>query len=150
MDGRRLRVDRGNAVDAEYSRPQSAEGSRSLMLHLDREGARPPVPGFSGNWRRDQFRAPGADEFVRVRGLSLNRRVGLQRPWWLSGLEGCGQRGHDLEQIPHDTVVGDFKDRRVGILVDRDDRARPFHADEMLNRSRDAQREIEFRRDSNG
>ena len=33
-------------------------------------------------------------------------------------------RRHDLEQVADDAVVGDFEDRRVGILVDRDDGAR--------------------------
>ena len=34
-----------------------------------------------------------------------------------------GQLGQDLEQIAHDAVVGDLEDRRVRILVDRDDRS---------------------------
>ena len=33
-------------------------------------------------------------------------------------------RRHDLEQIADDAVVGDLEDRRLGILVDRDDGAR--------------------------
>ena len=36
-------------------------------------------------------------------------------------------RRHDLEQVADDAVVGDLEDRRVGILVDRDDgAATPF------------------------
>ncbi len=36
------------------------------------------------------------------------------------------QRRRDLEEIADDAVVGDFEDRRLGVLVDGDDRpARP-------------------------
>src|SRR3954447_18459647 len=52
--------------------------------------------------------------------------------------------GHDLEEVARDPVVRDFEDRRLGILVDRDDRARAFHADEMLDRARDAKRDVEL------
>ena len=38
-------------------------------------------------------------------------------------LQRLDDRRHDLEQIADDAVVGDLEDRRVGILVDRDDRA---------------------------
>ena len=41
-----------------------------------------------------------------------------------STLYGRDHRRHDLEQIADDAVVGDLEDRRVGILVDRDDGAR--------------------------
>jgi hypothetical protein len=56
-------------------------------------------------------------------------------------------RRHDLEQIADDAVVGHFEDRRVAILVDRDDRARSLHADQMLNRAGDAERHIQLGRD---
>src|SRR3954447_12621037 len=52
--------------------------------------------------------------------------------------------GHDLEEVARDPVVRDFEDRRLGILVDRDDRARAFHPDEMLDRARDAKRDVEL------
>ena len=53
--------------------------------------------------------------------------------------------GIDFEQIADDAVVGDFEDRRVGILVDRDDRPRALHADDVLDRAGDAEREVELR-----
>ena len=56
-------------------------------------------------------------------------------------------RRHDLEQIADDAEVGDFEDRRVGILVDRDDGAGALHADQVLNRAGDAERQIQLRRD---
>src|SRR5437763_9656378 len=62
-------------------------------------------------------------------------------------LHGLDDRRHDLEQVADDAVVGDLEDRRVGILVDGDDRARALHADEMLDRAGDAEREIQLRRD---
>src|SRR5258706_2745232 len=56
-------------------------------------------------------------------------------------------RRDDLEEIPDDAVVGDLEDRRVGILVDRDDGVRAFHADQMLNGAGDAEREVQLPRD---
>ena len=47
----------------------------------------------------------------------------LPPPPPLPFLELVDQRRHNLEQIPDDPVVGDFEDRRIAILVDRDDRA---------------------------
>src|SRR4051794_24750705 len=44
--------------------------------------------------------------------------------------DGRGQRGHDLEDVAHDPVVRDLEDRRVLVLVDRDDRFRRAHAGE--------------------
>ncbi len=57
------------------------------------------------------------------------------------------KRGNDFEQIADDAVVGNFENRRVLVLVDRDDRARAFHSHDVLDGSADSQREIQFRRD---
>src|SRR5439155_11507037 len=65
----------------------------------------------------------------------------------LSPLYGLDDGGNDLEEIPDDPVVRDLEDGRVGILVDGDDGAGSLHADQMLDRARDAEREIELRRD---
>src|SRR5262245_25983149 len=62
----------------------------------------------------------------------------------LHGLDDCR---NDLEQVSDDPVVRDLENRRVGVLVDRHDGVRAFHADQMLNRARDAERDIELRRD---
>ena len=36
-------------------------------------------------------------------------------------LELFGQCGHELQDILHDTDIGDLEDGRLGVLVDRDD-----------------------------
>ena len=56
-------------------------------------------------------------------------------------------RRNDLEQVADDAVVGDLENRRVGILVDRDDRVRALHADQVLDGAGDAEREVQLRRD---
>src|SRR6187549_1686268 len=61
-----------------------------------------------------------------------------------SSLYGGDDRGHDLEQVADNAVVGDLEDRGVGVFVDRDDRVRTLHADEMLDGARDAERHVEL------
>src|SRR5258708_32314081 len=58
----------------------------------------------------------------------------------------CGQFRHDLEQIPHDAVIGHLEDRRFLVLVDRYDGLAVLHAGEMLDRARDADGNIEVGR----
>src|SRR5258708_6372960 len=53
----------------------------------------------------------------------------------------------DLEQIANETVIGDLEDRRLLILVDRDDDLGILHPGEMLDGARDADRDIELGRD---
>ena len=43
--------------------------------------------------------------------------------------------------------VGDLEDRRVGVLVDGDDEVRALHADQVLDRAGDADRDVELGRD---
>ena len=62
-------------------------------------------------------------------------------------LQRRDQCGHDLEQIADDAVVGDLEDRGIGILVDRHNRFRALHADDVLDRAGNAERNIELRRD---
>ncbi len=57
------------------------------------------------------------------------------------------QRRDDVEQIAHDRIVGDFEDRRLGVLVHGDDGPRAFHAHDVLNGAADAEREIKLGRD---
>src|SRR5512144_56977 len=54
----------------------------------------------------------------------------------MSALQRGHHRGHHFEEVPGNPVIGHLEDRRLGILVDGDDGARPFHADEMLDRAR--------------
>src|SRR6266568_3071973 len=56
-----------------------------------------------------------------------------------------GELRHDLEQVAHDAVVRDLEDRRVLVLVDRDDHFRRPHARQMLDRSGNADGDVERR-----
>src|SRR5688500_5964020 len=65
----------------------------------------------------------------------------------LLALDRLGQLGNDLVQVAHDAEVGELEDRRVRVLVDRDDVLRRLHADLVLDRAGDSDREVELRRD---
>src|SRR5438128_7984223 len=54
---------------------------------------------------------------------------------------------HDLEEVGDDPEVGDLEDRRLRVLVHGDDDFRGPHPRQVLNRARDAEAEIELRRD---
>src|SRR6202045_2827551 len=60
--------------------------------------------------------------------------------------ERVGQFGNRLIQIRDQAVIGDLENRRVLILVDRDDHLGILHACEMLDRAGNADRDIELRR----
>ena len=55
--------------------------------------------------------------------------------------------GRILFRSPTIAEVGEFEDRRVGVLVDRDDVLRALHPDLVLDRAGDARREVQLRRD---
>src|SRR6185369_13339396 len=55
--------------------------------------------------------------------------------------------GQNLEQIADQAVIGDLENRRFLVLVDRDDDLRVLHAGEMLDRTGNADREVQLRRD---
>src|SRR5215208_5637786 len=65
----------------------------------------------------------------------------------LLGLHCLGQLRQDLVQVADDAEVGELEDRRVLVLVDRDDVLRRLHADLVLDGARDAGRQVELRRD---
>src|SRR3954453_14583623 len=75
--------------------------------------------------------------------------IGATAIFWLSllGLNGVGQLGQDLVQVAHDAEVGELEDRRVLVLVDRDDVLGRLHAHLVLDRAGDARREVQLRRD---
>ena len=50
-------------------------------------------------------------------------------------------------KIANQSVVGDLEDRRLCVLVDRNDDLRVLHPREVLDRARDADCEIHLRRD---
>src|SRR5262249_51470616 len=58
-----------------------------------------------------------------------------------------GQLRRDLEQVTHDAEVGDLEDRRLFVLVHRDDRLRRLHTRTVLDGAGDAQRDVQLRRD---
>src|SRR5688572_16851572 len=53
----------------------------------------------------------------------------------------------DLEQVADQAVIGDLEDRRLLVLVDRDDDLGILHAGEMLNGARDADCDVQLGRD---
>jgi hypothetical protein len=61
--------------------------------------------------------------------------------------ERLDELGNGGEEILLETVVGDAEDRRLGILVDRDDDLRVLHPGEVLDRAADADGDVELRRD---
>src|SRR5690242_1482479 len=65
----------------------------------------------------------------------------------LTCLDRLGQLRRDLEQVAHHAVVGDLEDGRLFVLIDRDDRLGRLHAGAVLDGTRDAQRDVELRRD---
>mmetsp|Transcript_17335 Transcript_17335/g.44838 ORF Transcript_17335/g.44838 Transcript_17335/m.44838 type:complete len:274 (+) Transcript_17335:223-1044(+) len=89
-------------------------------------------------WRLGAGRRPSrqAAEGVQQSASSLRRLLQL-------GLE----LGHHLEEVVHNTVVGNLEDRCIRIRVHRDDRLRVLHAGEMLYRPRDAHGNIQVWRD---
>ena len=81
-----------------------------------------------------------------------------ERRWVVGGADlarhasSCGRArarraSGDLVQIADDAEVGEVEDRRVRVLVDRDDRAGVLHADLVLDRAGDPERDVELRRD---
>src|SRR5690606_4516501 len=54
---------------------------------------------------------------------------------------------NDVEQVAHQAVVGHREDRRFRVLVDGDDGLRVLHAGQVLDRARDADRDVQGRGD---
>src|SRR5690606_28086100 len=54
---------------------------------------------------------------------------------------------HDLEEVAYQAVVGYLEDRRIFILVDRNDHLGILHARQVLDGTGDADRDIQLRRD---
>src|SRR6478672_3737820 len=56
-----------------------------------------------------------------------------------------GSLRDDLEQVADDAVVRQLEDRRLVVLVDRDDRLGRLHAGPVLDRAGDAERDVQLR-----
>src|SRR5687768_8112815 len=52
-----------------------------------------------------------------------------------------------VEQVTDDTVIGNVEDRGFAVFVDRHDRARVLHPDDVLDRAGDTEGDINFGRD---
>src|SRR5258708_39024985 len=57
------------------------------------------------------------------------------------------ERGNNFKQIAYDSVIGDFKNRGVLVLVNCDDGAGTLHSHDMLNGSADPESKVQLRRD---
>src|SRR3954469_2996559 len=64
-----------------------------------------------------------------------------------AGGDLLGGGGDDLEQGADDAEVGQLEDRRLGVLVDRDDGLRGLHAGPVLDGTGDADGDVELRGD---
>ena len=84
------------------------------------------------------------DELARVERRRIVRRA---RRRALRCPDELGQLRDDLVQVADDPEIGELEDRRVRVLVDRDDRARALHPDLVLDRAGDADGDVELRRD---
>src|SRR4051812_6854199 len=62
-------------------------------------------------------------------------------------LDCVGELRDDLVQVAHHAQIDELEDRRVLILVDRDDVLRGLHADLVLDRAGDAERQVQLRGD---
>src|SRR5687767_9984646 len=80
--------------------------------------------------------SPGAESCRRA-----NMDAG--RPKWGES-KFLGQLRHQLEQISDQADVRDLEDRRFLVLVDGDDDLRILHPGEVLDRARNADRDIDF------
>src|SRR5579863_7581102 len=76
--------------------------------------------------------------------MRLSASSAIARPLLLPARELGVELGQDLEQVADEAVIGDLENRRFLVLVDRDDDLRILHAREVLDRPRDADRDIEF------
>ncbi len=84
------------------------------------------------------------DELARRRTAAGSRTRGVTR---LAGVDELGELRDDLVHVADDAEVAELEDRRVRVLVDRDDHVRALHADLVLDRAGDAERDVELRRD---
>src|SRR3954454_4165586 len=62
-------------------------------------------------------------------------------------LHGLGQLRHDLVEVADHPEVAELEDRRVRVLVDREDVLGVLHPDLVLDRAGDARRQVQLRRD---
>src|SRR5258706_8066290 len=93
---------------------------------------RSPTTNAATPWARSRSSDPAKGHIRRSRsGFRLLHRF--------------GERRQEFEDVADDPIVGDLEDVGVGILVHRDDHLARGHPSEMLDRTRDAERDVEVR-----
>src|SRR5947209_14776942 len=85
--------------------------------------------------------APSQNNNIKISNKGVPPSVGA--PFSLVS-ELLGQLRDDLEQVADEAEVGDLKDRGFLVLVDGDDQLRILHARDVLDRARNADRDIDF------
>src|SRR3954469_8581803 len=94
------------------------------------------------NWTRC-----GVSKHTRARPIRLApRETAAYAGSALAGLDRLGQLRSDLEQVTDDAEIGDLEDRRLFVLVHRDDRLRRLHTGAVLDGPGDPERDVELRR----
>ena len=86
------------------------------------------------------------DELARVERRREVGRADATSRYPLRCVQQLGELRDDLVQVADDAEVAELEDRRVRVLVDRDDHVRALHADLVLDRAGDAERDVELRR----
>ena len=106
--------------------------------------------------RRQARRTAADDENIDFESLTLHwfgaaeatpSLRGLSHPSFCHFSSSATSAGAISKMSPVNAVIGDLEDRRFGVLVDRDDRARALHSDQVLNRAGDPERDVQLRRD---
>src|SRR6185503_19867439 len=128
------------SVEGSSTAPDSmcAPTSRAFSRTAVASGS-PPFAFWSCASRSAADMPAGPPPTMRTSTSSVSRSATLL-------VELCDHRRHDLEQVAGDPVVGNLEDRRLRVLVDRYNGARALHADEVLERAGDAQRDVELGR----
>src|SRR5215813_9364826 len=80
-----------------------------------------------------QLKPAGPAPTIRTSASSCSRWTATS----LCLLQLFGQGGHDFEDVSDHAVVGNFEDWRVLVLIDGDDGAGAFHADDRLEAALD-------------
>src|SRR5215213_8018545 len=83
-------------------------------------------------------------------GLSTTNRAEFPPPWAAALLAAfaqfLGEFGQRLVEIGDESIVGNLENRRLLVLVDRHDHLGILHASKMLDRARNADRDVKLRR----
>ena len=144
LERRALVLEVGNqiaqrATDRAARPTADARPARALSRARRPTAARRPLACCSCESRSAADRPAGPPPTISTSTSSVSRLMATL-------CELGDQRRRDLEDVALNAVVGDLEDRRFGVLVDGDDRPRALHADEVLNRAGDAERDVELRR----